>query len=586
MNDDKSLKISSSFNPSIIVFYVSSGISENDGFYQTAKSFEKIYNLSKKKFNILFLYPKNMNELLNDINKKKPSIIFFNGNRTTLSWLNLNKIKKKNITTVESFGSEINQKKALYYDGSSFDYLLTDDPTINISNQRVFKIGRFIQKKIRNYYKSNKTIIGSFGFPDKSKNFEKVIDLAKKNFKEFNVRYHIPKSSYMDLDGKIYNEISQKIKKKTSNFIITRDLLSKKDLVKKLSENDINCFLYTSERGDGSQVSGILEYAIAANRPLSLSNSTMFRHFFYHYPNKVIKSKNLNQIQNNGVEYFKRFYEEWSDENFIWDFNRIIEKIITKPVIKYHEWYIKNKTRRLKDLYKYYLKKNEVEFDHEVELNKIYNENYDLYVPNINKNYELNVFLNSEDINLFKDELVAYKKTVPTIIKEKFYPGLIQHCYMMRAVLFHINKIKNPNILCIGSYMDPLAIYLRRLGYWVDDCDPNLNYDFDELLHKPSIVKKKYDLIFSISVLEHVNDDLNLIRLSYKKLKRKGLSIHTVDFKENPELIPNTHIRFYNYNSALKIKEKYKLPEIKNSPKYDVYYNNTNYSFWGFGLIK
>ena len=54
----------------------------------------------------------------------------------------------------------------------------------------------------------------------------------------------------------------------------------------------------------------------------------MFRHLFDCYPSICIEDNSLKTILENGGTNLERLCEEWSPENLLWDYERIIDDIL------------------------------------------------------------------------------------------------------------------------------------------------------------------------------------------------------------------------------------------------------------------
>jgi len=94
-------------------------------------------------------------------------------------------------------------------------------------------------------------------------------------------------------------------------------------------------------------------------------------------------------------------------------------------------------------------------------------------------------------------------------------------------------KHPNARILAVGSFEDTAVATLRSMGYRLDEVDPNVN-DMTLLDFYLSSKAKlgSYDLILSISVLEHVQDDVQFVRMVSELLRPGGWAVLTVDFAE------------------------------------------------------
>jgi len=79
--------------------------------------------------------------------------------------------------------------------------------------------------------------------------------------------------------------------------------------------------------------------------------------------------------------------------------------------------------------------------------------------------------------------------------------------------------------------MSAVVAILRAKGYRLDDMGPNVsNISLDTFYRSNKGVLQSYDLIFSLSVLEHVADDVTFIRMMADLLAPEGVAILTIDF--------------------------------------------------------
>jgi len=93
-----------------------------------------------------------------------------------------------------------------------------------------------------------------------------------------------------------------------------------------LSKNTVNAFLYedTGNRG----LSSAVDNAMAVKRPVAISNSTMFRHLFDVMPSVCVKENSLSAIIKNGFSPLQKHYDEWSAENQLWEYERIVSSVL------------------------------------------------------------------------------------------------------------------------------------------------------------------------------------------------------------------------------------------------------------------
>ena len=90
-----------------------------------------------------------------------------------------------------------------------------------------------------------------------------------------------------------------------------------------------------------------------------------------------------------------------------------------------------------------------------------------------------------------------------------------------------------------------------------------LNYDLNTFFHSPKTQKGSYDIIFSTSVIEHVEDDDLFFAQFVELLKPNGIGILTCDFKNDyvkGDFVFSGNYRFYSNEDLTKRI----LPSLKN----------------------
>lgn len=137
---------------------------------------------------------------------------------------------------------------------------------------------------------------------------------------------------------------------------------------------------------------------------------------------------------------------------------------------------------------------------------------------------------------------------VPCMMARKLPDANVQQAYVLDSVYKFIKTKSHPNILCVGSYEDTASASLKMLGYCIEEIDPSHNYDLDTYFHLSTTSKASFDVIFSTSVIEHVDDDETFISQISELLAPSGVGILTCDFNNNYKLgdrLPQTDLRFY-----------------------------------------
>ena len=218
--------------------------------------------------------------------------------------------------------------------------------------------------------------------------------------------------------------------------------------------------------------------------------------------------------------------------------------------------------------------------------------NFEIKFPKLNFNNQIyNGCINACDIESYKEEISFFNKVCPDLIKKKNYEALSQYAILLRLIYNQKKDFSNYKILCVGAYEDVVSTCLKSIGIYVEEVDPNLNYGLEDFINKPSQKNEYYDLIYSISVLEHIYNDNNILKLCEQKLKDGGFQFHTVDYRKNDGPIPKTHYKVYNDEAIkhlienLKYSNPYNLVDYSNS-KHDFFYNNIHYNFASITLQK
>jgi FkbM family methyltransferase len=139
-------------------------------------------------------------------------------------------------------------------------------------------------------------------------------------------------------------------------------------------------------------------------------------------------------------------------------------------------------------------------------------------------------------------------KLAPEMLERKIPEANIQQAFVLDTVLKFASKLESPKILCVGSFEDSAAASLKRLGYEIEEIDPVLNHSLDQYFYLPSTIKGSYDIVFSTSVLEHVqNDELFVIQIA-DLLASGGTAVLTCDYNDQYQIgdpVPQEDVRFY-----------------------------------------
>jgi hypothetical protein len=495
----------------------------------------------------------------------QPDLILYNNHPSTLTYIDPEFILRYRQFLHVSLSHRLNQEKELSSCEQVFDFYIMSDPTLIEKSPRIFKIGRFLPKFDPIFKEPALPTIGSFGFGSRSKGFENLIDTVKAEFSEAVIRLNIPSPSLADPDNKWIENFKEKQAAKLQgteiDLQITTDFLSKGELLQFLSENSLNAFLYPTRLKlvDSDGISSATDFALAVNRPLAISANPIFRHLHFIKPSIVAKiptdrislfrksmqTRSLKQILEGGTDSYSFLRKIWSEEVFLQRFREILAAI---------------------------------------------KEQQDQIVLG---NRRFNRVLNDEARQIYRSEIEWITKLSPEIIKRKIPRANVQQAFIFDSIRRHIRPWDR--VLCVGSYEDTASDSLKKLGYQIEEIDPQINCDLESFFSKPETKPETYDLIFSTSVIEHVADDEGFIKRIVQLLKPGGKAFLTFDFKNDytpGDPIFQCNFRFYTindlYDRIIPLLENCTLVDtpVWYPPSHDFTLDNIQYAFGSLAFQK
>lgn len=170
--------------------------------------------------------------------------------------------------------------------------------------------------------------IGSFGFAGDHKGFDDIVRKVNKEYDEAVINLHITNAYYGDADGsgqhRIINEIKSIPLKPGIKLNITTAFLTNEEILDFVYKNDIIILAYKYV-GD---ISGVPDYAISANTPIAVTSVGAFKHVYK--PEIDINLHTISEIlrYNLSTEYVKSLREEWSRENLVDSFSKLMSMIM------------------------------------------------------------------------------------------------------------------------------------------------------------------------------------------------------------------------------------------------------------------
>jgi SAM-dependent methyltransferase len=549
-----------------------------------------------------------------------PDAVFYNYHPWTMPWVHVGLTESFGVPQVGTI-HEVTQSVADRADNSLFHYHIAPDPTLALKNPIVFKTGRLVLP-IRNTYPfPSRTTIGSFGFGTNGKGVEALVATVQNTFKEATIRLHIPYARYGDADGASARRIVERCKalvyKPGITLEFSHDFLDEAKLLDFLARNSLNAFLY--DRCDDRGISSVIDYALAVQRPIAVRRTSMFRHIWDAVPSICVEEQSMEGIISQGAGPLERFAREWSESNLIWDYERIARKVLsiaaptlTHPVTSRPTALrrIFGKVRRgLGRIKRRITRSPLVPAPSRVIANWIQRgvapidtwdwrrlETYQPVVLDDLQSSKFNRILDNSARLTYRHAISTLFRLLPDLMAKKIPEANVQQAFVFDTVVRLSEKLgPNPRILCVGSFEDTAAWGLKRIGFSIDEIDPVLNFDLDEFVQRPSTAKGSYDIVFSVSVLEHVQNDELFLQQIAGLLKPGGICVLTCDYKDGfvvGDHKPSVDCRLYTQKDFVeRLLPKIADCELLDIPEWscsepDFHWEGCDYTFASFAFRK
>ena len=502
----------------------------------------------------------NYAELKNAVSQTNPAAIIYNYYLATMPWLRKEITKQFQIPQL-GIMHEVTQEEADKATPELFDYHLCPDPTLVKNNPIVFKTKRLISPYINATNMPDVVTIGSFGFGFSDKGFERLVSRVQQEFERAKIVLHLPFNNVVEQQGQFAKATAENCRKLISKpgiqLVINHEFLSKEQLLNFLASNTLNAFFYDSHKDRG--ISSVIEHALAVQRPLAINKCGMYRHVFSANPSICIEDTSLTQIINNGIAPLVPFYNEWSEASFILDYEQILDKVLGQE-----------QSRK----------------------SNLSQQSFKVGVPNVTS---LNRILDDEARSQYQPVINQLFALVPEMMARKIPEANIQQAFILDTAQKFASPLVKPKILCVGSHEDSAAAALKKLGYHLEEIDPAINCDLNVYFHKPSTIKGSYDIIFSTSVIEHVqNDELFMVQIA-ELLAPGGTGILTCDYNDQykpGDRIPAVDFRLYTQKDfrqrLFPLLKNCVFPDVPqwDCPNPDFIYEGCRYTFATFVFQK
>ena len=258
----------------------------------------------------------------NQLNLSQVNVLFFNwiegGPTGPYGWLNHGLLQhiKNNFPDLKT----VTIMHTPDFHTATFDYYIDQDPLKNGFTRPLYKYDLSKPKP-----KHDVVHIGSFGFAGERKGFDDLVKLVNEQFETAQINIHITRAYYGDNDGIGQNADIERMRsvslKPGIKLNITTEFLSNEEILDFCYNNDLMAFAYRY----GRDISGVPDYVISTNTPLAITNVGMFNPVYD--PNIDMALHTLPEILefNKSTNYVEKLREEWSQENLIDTFKRLIE---------------------------------------------------------------------------------------------------------------------------------------------------------------------------------------------------------------------------------------------------------------------
>lgn len=250
------------------------------------------------------------------INQIQPRIIVYNYyNGTTMPWLSQGFLDAQSVKQLCIFHEVPIDLR--------FDGIVCQDPTD--INPSWHKIARPIPLYTNTEPFPDVPTFGSFGFGLGGKGFGSIIDRVQEEYDRAIIKINIPFAAFGDANGRGAGDWARychtRIQKPGLELRITHDFFEEKDLLDFLAGNTCNCFFYEQNYGRG--ISGTLDYCLAVDRPIAITKSHQFKHFWQNSKACLIEGQSLQQIISAGTEPLALYHSMWGFTNVLQDWESI-----------------------------------------------------------------------------------------------------------------------------------------------------------------------------------------------------------------------------------------------------------------------
>jgi hypothetical protein len=255
--------------------------------------------------------------------------IIYNWHKTTMPWCTTDVFLETSIPQFLIHGHTANVEMI---DFTGIDAFISVNPSIKFDDPKFYAGFRPIvyYDDIQYFPPSEILKIGTTGIGDDSKNVKYILQLINLQFTEpviFNVHQSV--GDYTRDNKNILQQKLNALKSLAkSNVIInyTTDRFTDYENVRWANNNDVNVYVYPNYDSQG--VSGSIDKALAARKPIAVNNSNFFDHIRCDQNNLEITP--LKEIIQHGLTPISKYYDMWNPNTFLEQYENILENYMKK----------------------------------------------------------------------------------------------------------------------------------------------------------------------------------------------------------------------------------------------------------------
>lgn len=289
------------------ILYVNHGLGTQCGVYDFGKrQFNQLATSSL--FESFYEECNSAVEYANAYSRHQPDVVFFNYMPIVMPWMSVDAVAHlpaKRIVVQHLFDPTTVIGIMNSYAGI-FDYMICNDPTLKVSDKRIFPVARTVQKYefVSSQLNNDEIRIGSFGFGLPHKNFHLIMREINKHFDNAVFNLHMTVGTFTgDYTESLVQSILAEITKPNIRLNHTSDYRSEQEIIEMLASNHINALFYEIPPSNAG-ISSSADYLLASGKPMLLTDCALFRHIDKSVPR--YPKTNFKTIIDNYDDYSQR----------------------------------------------------------------------------------------------------------------------------------------------------------------------------------------------------------------------------------------------------------------------------------------